>query len=41
MVLMTTYTVRAKRWELPTDGIGVTQSRALDTAERALSHFRW
>ena len=34
---MTTYTVRAKRWEhgweLHIDGIGVTQSRTLDTAE--------
>jgi hypothetical protein len=35
---MSTYTVRAKRWkhgwELHTDGIGVTQSRNLDGAER-------
>ena len=35
---MSTYTVRAKRWahgwELHIDGVGVTQSRNLDDAER-------
>ena len=40
---MTTYVVRAKRWEhgweLHIDGIGVTQSRTLDTAERMVRDY--
>ena len=40
---MTHYTARAKRWkhgwELHVDGVGVTQSRTLDTAERQVLDF--
>ena len=40
---MSTYTVRAKRWkhgwELHIDGVGVTQSRTLDTAEQMVRDY--
>ena len=40
---MTTYVVRAKRWahgwELHIDGLGVTQSRTLDTAEQMVRDY--
>jgi hypothetical protein len=43
MAPVTTYVVRAKRWEhgweLHIDGIGVTQSRTLDTAERMVRDY--
>lgn len=40
---MTTYTVTAKRWEhgweLHIDGVGVTQSRTLDSADRMVRDY--
>jgi hypothetical protein len=40
---MSTYTVRAKRWkhgwELHIDGVGVTQSRNLDGAEKMVRDY--
>jgi hypothetical protein len=43
MVAVTTYAVRAKRWahgwELHIDGIGVTQSRTLDSAEQIVRDY--
>ena len=43
VVAVTRYTARAKRWkhgwELHVDGVGVTQSRTLETAERQVLDF--
>jgi DNA-directed RNA polymerase specialized sigma subunit len=43
MAAMSTYNVRAKRWvhgwELHIDGVGVTQSRNLDGAERMVRDY--
>ena len=43
VVAVTHYTARAKRWkhgwELHVDGVGVTQSRTLDTAQRQVLDF--
>jgi DNA-directed RNA polymerase specialized sigma24 family protein len=43
MAVVSTYTVRAKRWkhgwELHVDGVGVTQSRNLDGAEQMVRDY--